>query len=54
MDLEATAPFAAVFFNAMPDLSHPLDELIGEGDRQPKAVAAIMAKAANGVALPTR
>ena len=33
MDLEATKQFAAMFFNALPDLSHPLDELIAEGDK---------------------
>jgi len=33
MNLEATKQFAAMFFNALPDLSHPLDELIAEGDR---------------------
>jgi predicted ester cyclase len=33
MDLEATKRFAAMFFTGLPDLSHPLDELIAEGDR---------------------
>ena len=33
MDLEATKQFAAMFFNALPDLSHPLGELIAEGDK---------------------
>jgi predicted ester cyclase len=33
MDLEATKQFAAMFFNALPDLSHPLDELIAEGEK---------------------
>jgi steroid delta-isomerase-like uncharacterized protein len=33
MDLEATKQFAAIFFSGLPDLSHPLDELIAEGDR---------------------
>jgi predicted ester cyclase len=33
MDLQATIRFAAMFFDALPDLSHPLDELIAEGDR---------------------
>jgi predicted ester cyclase len=30
--LDATTKFAAMFFDALPDLSHPLDELIAEGD----------------------
>jgi predicted ester cyclase len=33
MDLEATKQFAAMFFDALPDLSHPLDELIAEGEK---------------------
>src|SRR6267142_1858087 len=33
MDREATKQFAAMFFNALPDLSHPLDELIAEGEK---------------------
>ena len=33
MDLEATKRFAAIFFTGLPDLSHPLDELIAEGDK---------------------
>jgi predicted ester cyclase len=33
MDLEATKQFAAIFFSGLPDLSHPLDELIAEGDK---------------------
>jgi predicted ester cyclase len=33
MDLEATKQFAAMFFNALPDLSHPLDEVIAEGEK---------------------
>jgi len=33
MDMEATKQFAAMFFNALPDLSHPLDELIAEGEK---------------------
>ena len=37
MDLEATTQFAAMFFNALPDLSHPLDELIRRGRRSPNS-----------------
>jgi predicted ester cyclase len=37
MDLEATTRFAAIFFSGLPDLSHPLDELIAEGDKWPFA-----------------
>ena len=33
MDLAATTRFAAIFFSGLPDLSHPLDELIAEGDK---------------------
>ena len=32
MDLEATEQFTQLFFGAFPDLTHPLDELIAEGD----------------------
>jgi predicted ester cyclase len=33
MDVDATVRFAAMFFDALPDLTHPLDELIAEDDR---------------------
>jgi NAD(P)-dependent dehydrogenase (short-subunit alcohol dehydrogenase family) len=33
MDLHATATFGATFFDAMPDLTHPIDELIAEGNK---------------------
>src|SRR5262249_21514479 len=33
MDLRATATFGATFFDAMPDLTHPIDELIAEGNK---------------------
>ena len=33
MDVEATTAFAAMFFDALPDLSHPLEELVAEGDK---------------------
>jgi steroid delta-isomerase-like uncharacterized protein len=33
MDLDATKQFAAIFFSELPDLSHPLDELIAERDK---------------------
>jgi predicted ester cyclase len=32
MDLESTKQFTQLFFGAFPDLTHPLDELIAEGD----------------------
>ena len=32
MDLEATKQFTELFFSAFPDLTHPVDELIAEGD----------------------
>jgi predicted ester cyclase len=32
MDLKATQQFTAMFFDGLPDLSHPLDEVIAEGD----------------------
>jgi predicted ester cyclase len=32
MDLEATKEFTELFFSAFPDLKHPVDELIAEGD----------------------
>jgi steroid delta-isomerase-like uncharacterized protein len=32
MDVEATRQFAAMFYTALPDLTHPLEELIAEGD----------------------
>jgi len=33
MDVEATKQFAAMFYTAMPDLTHPVEELIAEGDK---------------------
>ena len=33
MDVEATKRFAAMFYSALPDLTHPIDELIAEGDK---------------------
>ena len=33
MDLEAVKQFTDAFFSGMPDLQHPLDELIAEGDK---------------------
>jgi len=33
MDVEATKQFAAMFFTALPDLAHPFEELIAEGDK---------------------
>ena len=33
MDLEGTEQFTDLFFSAFPDLTHPVDELIAEGDR---------------------
>ena len=33
MDLEASKQFAATFYAAMPDLTHPIEELIAEGDK---------------------
>lgn len=32
MDLEGTEGFTGLFFSAFPDLTHPVDELIAEGD----------------------
>jgi predicted ester cyclase len=32
MDLEAAEQFTELFFSAFPDLTHPVDELIAEGD----------------------
>ena len=32
MDMDATVRFGAMFFDALPDLRHPLDALIAEGD----------------------
>jgi predicted ester cyclase len=32
MDLEGTEQFTDLFFRAFPDLAHPVDELIAEGD----------------------
>jgi predicted ester cyclase len=32
MDLEGTKEFTELFFGAFPDLQHPVDELIAEGD----------------------
>jgi predicted ester cyclase len=32
VDLEAAIPFSRVFFEGIPDLQHPLDELIAEGN----------------------
>jgi predicted ester cyclase len=31
--VDATKQFAAMFYTAMPDLTHPIEELIAEGDR---------------------
>src|ERR671910_2614793 len=33
MDLQTSIQFAAVFFEGLPDLTHPLVELIAEGDK---------------------
>ena len=33
MDLEGAEQFTQLFFSAFPDLTHPVDELIAEGDR---------------------
>jgi steroid delta-isomerase-like uncharacterized protein len=33
MALEASKQFAATFYTAMPDLTHPIEELIAEGDK---------------------
>ena len=33
MDVEATRQFAAMFYAAMSDLMHPVEELIAEGDK---------------------
>jgi steroid delta-isomerase-like uncharacterized protein len=33
MDVEATKQFAAMFYTALPDLTHPIEELIAEGDK---------------------
>ena len=33
MDLDASKQFAATFYTAMPDLTHPIEELIAEGDK---------------------
>jgi ketosteroid isomerase-like protein len=33
VDLEDAKQFTAVFYNAFPDLAHPVDELVAEGDK---------------------
>ena len=33
MNLEAAQQFTELFFGAFPDLTHPVDELIDEGDK---------------------
>ena len=33
MDLEGAEQFTQLFYSAFPDLTHPVDELIAEGDR---------------------